>query len=207
MSSYWLVYRGTALRVRRGDTTLGRSPYCTILVTNGLVSREHACIRFDGTKLSVEDLSSLNGTTVNSERIDGRTQLSDGDVIGIGSDELRVKLHADDDSDRAGTDRFDGDERPTPVDGVLTVDTALELVEALLGTGSGPLDWEATEAVRRETEHLIRGRGGASPLDRAQSKRLARLLSAAARRAADASFTSWCAANLDEINKQTTGER
>lgn len=90
MSVYWIKYRGTRFPVRRGETILGRSPYCTIVVSNGLVSREHSALTLTSDGLSITDLGSTNGTKVNGVVIAGPTKLTDGDVIGVGADALEV---------------------------------------------------------------------------------------------------------------------
>jgi predicted component of type VI protein secretion system len=57
-------------------------------------SRQHAVIHLNDGKLSVEDLSSLNGTFVNRARIypGKRYQLKKDDVVQIGTVQLRVVI-------------------------------------------------------------------------------------------------------------------
>lgn len=69
---------------------IGRSPYCSVVISSDRVSREHARIVRRGIKLTVEDLGSANGTKVNGEKIKDMTELNAGDVIGIGEEHLEI---------------------------------------------------------------------------------------------------------------------
>lgn len=64
-------------------TTIGRSPDCEIFLDDVTVSRKHAVIARHGSKLTIEDLGSLNGTFVNRRRVES-APLGDGDEIQIG---------------------------------------------------------------------------------------------------------------------------
>jgi pSer/pThr/pTyr-binding forkhead associated (FHA) protein len=69
---------------------VGRSPYCSIVLSNSQSSRQHCALRLDGEVLSVVDLNSANGTWVNDARIAEPQKLDAGDVIRIGTDVLEV---------------------------------------------------------------------------------------------------------------------
>ena len=73
-----------------GDTIIGRSATCQITIDDPLVSREHARIRVEQDRLSIEDLGSRNGVQVGGRPLRGIAELSDGDRIRIGSQELVV---------------------------------------------------------------------------------------------------------------------
>jgi pSer/pThr/pTyr-binding forkhead associated (FHA) protein len=92
MSSFWLKVRDMRFPLRLGETLLGRSPYCSIVLNDGLVSRQHAAIRVTRDGVLVEDLGSRNGTWVNQQRINGAHALSPGDRIDIGGHALEVEL-------------------------------------------------------------------------------------------------------------------
>jgi pSer/pThr/pTyr-binding forkhead associated (FHA) protein len=85
-----LKYRGTRFPIRRGETVVGRSPYCSIVLSNPQSSRQHCAIHATGETLSIVDLNSANGTWVNDDRISGARQLEAGDVIRVGTDVLEV---------------------------------------------------------------------------------------------------------------------
>lgn len=73
-----------------GRYTVGRSSGCSIRVNEPLISREHLEIRVRPSEASVLDLGSKNGTRINSLPITGRTPLSHGDQISMGSIKFRV---------------------------------------------------------------------------------------------------------------------
>jgi hypothetical protein len=82
---------GSAVEVT-GPTTVGRESGAGIrLDGDDFVSARHARLepRLDGTW--VEDLSSTNGTFVNGARVEGARRLQAGDVLRIGSTELRLE--------------------------------------------------------------------------------------------------------------------
>ncbi len=66
------------------ETLIGRSSKCDIQIEQDSVSRNHAKVRSDGTRILVEDLGSTNGTLINDERIDAAVRLRNGDFIKIG---------------------------------------------------------------------------------------------------------------------------
>jgi ABC transport system ATP-binding/permease protein len=63
--------------------TIGRAPECDLALDSPLVSRHHARLERSGPAHLLIDLSSTNGTYVNSRRID-RVELQAGDVVQIG---------------------------------------------------------------------------------------------------------------------------
>jgi len=71
-----------------GETLIGRGPDCRITLVDPLVSRHHSKVRIDGTKATIEDLESRNGSRVNGRLIRGSHVLKDGDRIRIGTQEL-----------------------------------------------------------------------------------------------------------------------
>lgn len=72
---------------------IGRSPDCDVHVREDLsVSRQHASISLRGGRWVLEDLHSVNGTWVGSERVTGPTALNDGDVIRFGQTRLTFSL-------------------------------------------------------------------------------------------------------------------
>lgn len=71
------------------NISIGRSPSCEIVLENDqLTSRRHALLRFDGTRYTVVDLGSSNGTFVNDAEIRDATALNSGDRIIVGEHEL-----------------------------------------------------------------------------------------------------------------------
>lgn len=88
MRDFWLKLRGRSYKLRQGETTIGRSPYCSIIVDSKLASRHHAAIRVSAGQVEVVDLGSRNGTVVNGKRIERAQPLGVGDSIRIGDEVL-----------------------------------------------------------------------------------------------------------------------
>jgi len=74
--------------------TIGRAPDNDLPVDNLAVSNHHARVYYEGGRLVVEDLDSLNGTFVNDLRVE-RATLHDGDAIWIGKHHIKVDAIAD----------------------------------------------------------------------------------------------------------------
>lgn len=66
-----------------GPLTMGRGKENDIILLDGIVSRHHARVYFDGSDVLIEDLNSANGVRVNGDRVFLRA-LQDKDVIKIG---------------------------------------------------------------------------------------------------------------------------
>src|SRR5258708_40335363 len=73
---------------------IGCSPDSALPVDNLVVSNYHARVYFEGGRLVVEDLDSLNGTFVNDLRVE-RATLHDGDSIWVGKHHIEVDATAD----------------------------------------------------------------------------------------------------------------
>lgn len=71
-----------------GETTIGRSPQCTITIEDPLVSRKHALIKVTEEEAIFRDLGSRNGSFINGEPITHEVVLKDGDRIRIGTQEF-----------------------------------------------------------------------------------------------------------------------
>lgn len=67
-----------------GFSVLGRGHDCQLRVNDPRLSRHHARFQLDGDVAWVEDLGSTNGVLIGGERISGRAQLKDGDVMVCG---------------------------------------------------------------------------------------------------------------------------
>ena len=69
--------------------SLGRHPKQDIQIHDRVVSKEHALITLADNCYWLQDIGSRNGTFVNNERIRGRTQLNDYDLIRLGETQIR----------------------------------------------------------------------------------------------------------------------
>jgi hypothetical protein len=65
-------------------TVIGRRQGSDVVIHDTNVSRMHAQIKRDGSRLMIEDTNSSNGTIVNDERIERPRELHAGDVIRVG---------------------------------------------------------------------------------------------------------------------------
>lgn len=72
-------------------TTIGRGRDATLTLPHPLVSRKHCEIFERDGKLYVRDLKSLNGTFIDSERIDGIAELSPEQLLTIGTVTFRAQ--------------------------------------------------------------------------------------------------------------------
>jgi transcriptional regulator with GAF, ATPase, and Fis domain len=72
---------------------IGRYRENSLILRGEHVSRFHAEIYRDAERWYIRDCGTLNGTRVNGERIEQPTQLSDGQLIGLGGARLRFYLN------------------------------------------------------------------------------------------------------------------
>ena len=72
----------------KSTMTIGRSSQCDIQVFTHFVSREHAKLTIDDSRVVIEDLGSTNGVFVNSVRVD-RQILRHSDLVTVGETQFR----------------------------------------------------------------------------------------------------------------------
>ena len=87
-SRFRLRYEGTDLELVAGEFTVGRSSACSLALDDGLVSRQHAVFLVGDGGVSVRDLGSRNGVSVNGKKIAGDTRLRHMDRVRIGGVEF-----------------------------------------------------------------------------------------------------------------------
>ncbi len=84
--------RGTVLELDSPRLTLGRNERSDLRVAEPLVSGVHARFEHDGSRTTVADLDSTNGTTVNGAPVRGQArELRDGDVLRFANVEARFE--------------------------------------------------------------------------------------------------------------------
>ena len=71
---------------------IGRAEDCHLRPNTDLISRHHCVITVEDDFVTIRDLGSRNGTSVNGERIRGEEELNDGDKIAVGPLEFRVEF-------------------------------------------------------------------------------------------------------------------
>lgn len=84
---------GSLFELHGERTVLGRHPNCGVVLENGAVSRHHAQILESHGSYFLEDLRSRNGTYLNGEQLEGRTELTDGDEIRVCDIVLQFEMH------------------------------------------------------------------------------------------------------------------
>lgn len=86
-----LVSEDSAFLIPFGEGFVGRGKDCAVRLPSPLVSRVHTRFRADPERVTIEDAGSRNGTWVNSVRIEGPVELTDGDELAFGL--FRVVFH------------------------------------------------------------------------------------------------------------------
>ncbi len=77
----------------QSELTLGRDPACELQLQDEAVSARHAKFSFHHGQWWIEDLSSTNGTSLNSILLTTATVLTDGDEVRCGKALLHVTLN------------------------------------------------------------------------------------------------------------------
>ncbi len=83
--------QGQIFKIARPTTTLGRSNTCEIVLSDPLCSRQHAQIILGMGGITLKDMGSTNGTTLNGVRVN-ESPLRNLDVISVGSTRLRFSV-------------------------------------------------------------------------------------------------------------------
>lgn len=97
---------GKAVGLKQGKLLIGRADECDVRPLGEEVSRRHCLLEMVEESLTVKDLGSRNGTSVNGSMINGRVVLADGDIVRVGPLELRVSC----DRPAAPRPQSDGDD-------------------------------------------------------------------------------------------------
>ena len=84
-----LVVDATSQRydLRHGSNVIGRGSDSDLQLLDQGVSRRHVDVQYDGSRATVYDLGSTNGTTVNGHEV-GSHVLRHGDVVRVGHTRL-----------------------------------------------------------------------------------------------------------------------
>lgn len=77
--------------LKQGEYTVGRSSGCDLVINDSTVSREHARVKITDEKtISLTDLGSHNGTTVNGYAINDTVKLQANDIISFGRVQFKI---------------------------------------------------------------------------------------------------------------------
>ena len=74
-----------------GDYRIGRDPSCELHIDEPTLSRVHARLVFNGTRVGVQDLGSDNGVVINGEKIQAR-EVKSLDDVALGKVTLKFKI-------------------------------------------------------------------------------------------------------------------
>jgi DNA-binding winged helix-turn-helix (wHTH) protein len=91
----WVTWSDRTVQLVEGENVIGRDPRCVVWVDASGVSRRHARLLVTGDVVTLEDLGSKNGTFVGGKALASPRQLDDGDVILVGSTDLKVRMWSD----------------------------------------------------------------------------------------------------------------
>ncbi len=213
MTIFWLKYQGSRIPLRQGETVVGRSPYCSIVVSSRRVSRQHCALRLMDGKLSVSDLGSSNGTWVNGEPVSGHRQLNPGDLIEIGDEGLEVQEHSPPQARVANdTERdlpmyhrdIDDEVEQTTVTHAQT--TSVALIESMLANGSGAHSpTQHFGKVQRAIEKYLTGHHRVAPASNGMElERLRRSIEATARLDDSGAASDWRQRTLAQLADDPT---
>ena len=75
----------------QGRAIIGRGNECDVQVTDPGFSRRHFMLEWDGESVYVSDLGTTNGTVMNGVRLRHKRRLEPGDVLKVGSTEIRIR--------------------------------------------------------------------------------------------------------------------
>jgi DNA-binding winged helix-turn-helix (wHTH) protein len=90
--SFRLKWINGRVTLAEGEHLIGRDPDADIFLNSAGVSRRHARIWIAAGRATIEDLGSKNGTFVGEQRVDEPRSLVDGDIIGVGSVKLTLRI-------------------------------------------------------------------------------------------------------------------
>lgn len=74
----------TSFTLADGENTVGRDPSSPVHVNDGSVSRKHAVLMVSGSRVTVKDLGSKNGTLLNNERVNYEMEVKPGSTLMFG---------------------------------------------------------------------------------------------------------------------------
>ena len=215
MAVFWLNYQGSRIPLKQGETIVGRSPHCGVVISNRRISRQHCSLTFEHDALHVNDLGSSNGTWVNGAPVTQATPLRAGDLLELGEERLEV-LDAGPRRPRETHDTQrdlpiylrqlsddDDDTEQTTITGSHA--SSVALIESLVANGSSasaPVKHFAK--VQRAVDNYLKGSSRApSASARLEIERLRRSIEATAHLDGSSEASSWRARVLSELSQNT----
>jgi len=87
-----LVWEKGEVMLFAGRNIIGRDADAVVRIDEKTISRHHAAIVIVGSRATIEDLQSKNGTFRDGDRVDGPVELSDGSMVEVGSVRLVYRV-------------------------------------------------------------------------------------------------------------------
>jgi DNA-binding winged helix-turn-helix (wHTH) protein len=89
---FTLEWTDGEVALREGENLIGREEAAAAWIASASVSRRHARILISGSRATLEDLDSKNGTFLRGQRLESPATLADGDEIRVGVVDLRIRI-------------------------------------------------------------------------------------------------------------------
>jgi hypothetical protein len=97
--SIFLSYAGNSMALPEGESFVGRGLACRMRFNDAAMSRKHVSLMVKEGVVVVTDLGSKNGTELNGLPLTGPRQARHGDVLQIGTRQLKILVGVDDDEE------------------------------------------------------------------------------------------------------------
>ena len=82
---HMFLYDNRECPLAEGDNLVGREPTAEVFIPSKSVSRRHAIVTVRGEQATITDLSSKNGTFIDTKPLQQNSSLTDGNVIRFGA--------------------------------------------------------------------------------------------------------------------------
>ena len=192
---------------------IGRSPYCSIVLSNTRASRQHCAITWDERGLLLADLGSSNGTYLNGAKLGQTQRLQAGDVLTVGTDmlevlEVRRKVTEGITRTEQGNvptielDEFDDGQNTKRQE--MTIDVIEAIAASVAEDGLSP---RAVNSVMRAVDLFLSSQVAAGrPLSPEQAARLAAVAELVGTRDRDGGLTEWKHRTIERIARDSVYE-
>jgi DNA-binding NtrC family response regulator len=133
--------------VTTGEHLLGSADDCDIRLPDPTVSRRHARLHAAARRLTIEDLASRNGVSLDGHRISGIEELRAGSVLALG--DVRITVEAVDEADlpslrpRPGSGGVDGPPAIATTATAPRIRFCTDALPRLIGVARGDPGWHA----------------------------------------------------------------
>lgn len=88
MQRFFLRLGSRHIELTTGNWHIGRDASCELRLEDARVSRKHALVIVQPQSVTLRELGSVNGVFINGKRLEGETELHDGDRFLVGPEEF-----------------------------------------------------------------------------------------------------------------------